>query len=61
VGPHSIIFYAGGDPHSIHNPGDVSARYVVFEFHGGRAESFYRKITDLQRWKGKLKGILRLS
>jgi quercetin dioxygenase-like cupin family protein len=61
VGPHSIIFYAGGDPHSIHNPGDVSARYVVFEFHGGKAESFYRKITDLQRWKGKLKGILRLS
>jgi quercetin dioxygenase-like cupin family protein len=35
TGPHSVIFYAAGEPHGMRNPSlDVTARYVVFEFHG---------------------------
>jgi len=33
VKPHSVIFYAAGEPHGMRNPGDTPARYVVFEFH----------------------------
>jgi mannose-6-phosphate isomerase-like protein (cupin superfamily) len=33
VGPHGVIFYPGGEPHGMHNPGNVVAKYLVFEFH----------------------------
>ncbi|MGH7801499.1 MAG: phytanoyl-CoA dioxygenase family protein [Thermodesulfobacteriota bacterium] len=33
VGPHGVIFYPGGEPHGMYNPGNVVAKYVVFEFH----------------------------
>jgi mannose-6-phosphate isomerase-like protein (cupin superfamily) len=33
LGPHSVIFYPGGEPHGMHNPGEVTAKYIVFEFH----------------------------
>lgn len=32
--PHHVIYYAAGEAHGMENVGDVSARYVVFEFHG---------------------------
>jgi quercetin dioxygenase-like cupin family protein len=38
VGPHSVIFYRAGEPHGIRNPGESIAKYVVFEFHGGRGQ-----------------------
>lgn len=34
VKPHGVIFYPGGEPHDMHNPGTTDARYAVFEFHG---------------------------
>ena len=34
VGPHSVIYYAAGEPHGMYNPGEVTAKYLVFEFHG---------------------------
>lgn len=34
VGPHSVIFYPGGEPHGMRNPGTTDAKYAVFEFHG---------------------------
>jgi len=34
VGPNGVIFYAAGEQHGIHNPGEAMARYLVFEFHG---------------------------
>jgi uncharacterized cupin superfamily protein len=40
LGPHGVIFYAAGEPHGMHNPGNVSARYIVFEFHY-RKSSFH--------------------
>lgn len=62
VGPHGIIFYSSGCPHSICNPGSQPARYVVFEFFGASSDiSFFRKIADPERWKRKLKAILRPS
>jgi len=33
LGPHGVIFYPGGEPHGMHNPGKTIAKYVVFEFH----------------------------
>jgi hypothetical protein len=33
--PFDLIFCAAGEPHGMHNPGPATARYVVFEFHGG--------------------------
>jgi quercetin dioxygenase-like cupin family protein len=32
VGPHSVIYYAGGEVHGMRNIGDEPARYIVFEF-----------------------------
>ena len=65
VGPHSVIFYAAGELHGMHNPGSQIARYIVFEFHGSKAKlvkrllnlsiSLFVKLTDLRRWKRKLK------
>jgi quercetin dioxygenase-like cupin family protein len=35
AGPHSVIFYAAGEPHGLRNPSQThEARYVVFELHG---------------------------
>jgi hypothetical protein len=31
--PHGVIFYAAGEPHGMQNPGQITARYLVFEFH----------------------------
>jgi len=36
VGPHSVIFCPAGEPHGILNPGEVVAKYIVFEFHGNQ-------------------------
>lgn len=44
VGPHSVIFYATGEPHGIMNVGEATACYLVFEFHGGACKS------ALMRW-----------
>jgi MoaA/NifB/PqqE/SkfB family radical SAM enzyme/uncharacterized cupin superfamily protein len=37
VDPHGLIFYAAGEPHGMRNPGNVIARYIVFEFHRRKA------------------------
>ena len=68
VGPHAVIFHPGGELHGIRNPGDVAARYVVFEFHGRRSgrlrkppphtPSLFTKLRDPQRWKYKLRQVL---
>jgi quercetin dioxygenase-like cupin family protein len=67
VGPHSVIFFLAGEPHGMRNPGERVARYVVFEFHGLQialadeltSDSLLAKLTDPQRWKRKLKHILK--
>ncbi len=41
---HDVIFYAAGEPHGMHNPGDKAARYLVIEFHG-RKTPWLRSIT----------------
>ena len=33
VRPHGVIHYTAGEPHGMHNPGEVPATYIVFEFH----------------------------
>ncbi len=33
LGPYSVMFYPGGEPHGMYNHGNVIAKYVVFEFH----------------------------
>lgn len=33
VSPCDVIFYAAGEPHGMHNPGEAVAKYLVFEFH----------------------------
>ena len=33
VGAHGLIYYAAGDPHGIRNSGEMTAKYLVFEFH----------------------------
>jgi quercetin dioxygenase-like cupin family protein len=32
----AVVFYAAGEPHGIHNPGESMARYLAFEFHSRR-------------------------
>jgi uncharacterized cupin superfamily protein len=42
--PHGVIFYAAGEPHGMYNPGEVTAKYIAFEFHGHRSNmSWIRK------------------
>jgi uncharacterized cupin superfamily protein len=36
VGPHGVIFYRAGEAHGMSNPGQTTAKYLVFEFHGHR-------------------------
>jgi quercetin dioxygenase-like cupin family protein len=38
VAAHNVIFYPAGEPHGIRNPGHVTAKYVVFEFHGSQTK-----------------------
>ena len=67
VGPHGLIFYAVGEPHGMHNPGDVTAKYVVFEFQGRpnhlvdglfvTAADLFEKVRDPRRWRGLLNKI----
>ena len=54
VGPDSVIFYPADESHGIRNPGDVVARYVVFEFHARRLGRLLAKVTDPRRWKHRL-------
>lgn len=56
--PHSLVFYAAGEPHGMLNPGAEVARYAVFEFHGERL-SLLHKATDPRHWKRKLKALAR--
>lgn len=68
VGPHSVIFYAAGEPHGMRNPGGAIAKYVVFEFHWRKlvkisnlrylARSLFVELINPRRWKRKLKYLL---
>lgn len=61
VGPYSVIFYPAGEPHGMRNPGEVTAKYVVFEFHGRQKAladalshyhpSLFAKLIDPQCWQ----------
>jgi uncharacterized cupin superfamily protein len=66
--PHDMIFFLAGEAHGMRNVGDAVARYIVFEFHGrsslvsdapSAAEALLTKVRDPQRWKRKLKKLLR--
>jgi quercetin dioxygenase-like cupin family protein len=49
AGPMSVIFYAAGEPHGMHNPGPSEARYLVFEFHGTSMRPGTRRRGSLRR------------
>ncbi|HEY4491946.1 MAG TPA: hypothetical protein VI958_08085, partial [Acidobacteriota bacterium] len=68
VGPHGVIFYTAGQPHSMHNPGQKASNYLVFEFHGcsypprssvKRTRSLLSKLADPHCWIRKARHILR--
>ena len=59
-GPGSVLYFASGEPHDMHNPGDIPAEYLVFEFHGThplpvkrRRRSLWEKMRDPESWKMK--------
>lgn len=43
VGPFGVIYNAAGMPHGMRNPGQVIARYIVFEFKG-RRKAYLRRL-----------------
>lgn len=47
VTPYGAIFYRAGEPHGMKNTGDVTARYLVFEFHGN-------EIPMMEKWPLKM-------
>lgn len=69
MAPHSVIFYPAGEPHGIRNPGEVIAKYIVFEFHGSQSaladtfpnpsSSLLAKLIDPQCWKRKLRHLIK--
>ena len=46
VGPYGAIFYAAGIPHSMSNPGQDAAKYIVFEFQGHKA-TYIRRFGEV--------------
>ena len=65
VPPHSVIFYPAGELHGMHNPGDLPAKYVVFEFHSARIATqltprppLLVRLTDPRRWKRQIAHML---
>jgi quercetin dioxygenase-like cupin family protein len=61
VEPHAVVYYAAGDAHGLDNLGQTPARYLVVEFHGHPAASFWSKVQDPQRWKRKLKRLFAVN
>ena len=65
VAAGGTIFHAAGQAHSLSNPTPITARYVVFEFHGAQAKqteafpkpplTFMEKVADPHRWLSKIK------
>jgi quercetin dioxygenase-like cupin family protein len=53
VTENGLVYYSGGETHSIRNPGGDAARYVVFEFHG--RTPLWRKAMDPHAWARKLR------
>lgn len=60
VGPNSVIFYAGGEPHGMKNVGTSPAVYLVFEFHGNNSHLLGKKHPLFQRWLLRTKSLGRL-
>ena len=60
VGPNSVIFYAGGEPHGMENVGTSPAIYVVFEFHGSNSPLLGKKHPLFRRWLFLSKALGRL-
>jgi quercetin dioxygenase-like cupin family protein len=67
VRPHGVVFCPAGELHGMRNPGNVTARYLVFEFHGSQAglartirphPTLLTKLLDPDRWKRKLRQLL---
>jgi quercetin dioxygenase-like cupin family protein len=59
VGPYSVIFYRAGDAHGMRNPGDATATYLVFEFHGRRRQSEASpRSQGAPSWNTRLKALL---
>lgn len=68
--PYDVIFYREGKAHGMYNPGIENARYIVFEFHSNKkllarrffnaVVYFFNKVTDLNRWKRKIKHIINI-
>jgi quercetin dioxygenase-like cupin family protein len=69
--PHSVIFYAAGEPHGMFNPDQATAKYLVFEFHGTKkpislkfpdaVRSVLAELADAKLWKRKMKVFIRRS
>jgi len=69
VEPHGVIFCAAGDAHGLTNLGEKSARYVVFEFHGGMSHrladplglslSSLFRLSNPRRWIKKFRNFVR--
>jgi quercetin dioxygenase-like cupin family protein len=63
--PHSVIFYRAGEPHGMHNPGEVVAKYIVFEFHGSRdglldeGSSLFAKLRNPRHVRRKVKHLVK--
>jgi mannose-6-phosphate isomerase-like protein (cupin superfamily) len=58
--PNSVLFFAAGQPHDMHNPTSETAEYLVFEFHGNHPlpikrirKSLWDKMRDPKSWRGK--------
>ena len=58
AGPHSVVFYPAGKPHGLVNPGEVTARYLVFEFHAWPIGLKYILKSGLRACLAKAKGSL---
>ncbi|TMG86474.1 MAG: cupin domain-containing protein [Betaproteobacteria bacterium] len=70
VKPYSVIFFPAGESHGMSNPGQSTARYLVFEFHGDGSparethamtqDRLAQKLIGSRRWRKTMKQLLKL-
>jgi mannose-6-phosphate isomerase-like protein (cupin superfamily) len=47
--PHTVVYCAAGEPHGLHNPGPLPARYLALEFHGIPTPPA-SSLTSIRQW-----------
>ena len=49
IGPYSVIYYPAGEKHGMKNDSNITAKYLVFEFHSSRYKTTKQRIMNMYK------------